>query len=164
MWLRRGDDGGGVAGLRGTPAGGEGKWRVRSGGDGGIWQRREWLVRSYGDSSGGSQMAAGGGMATRGACCVLPLASSESLECLDTLSNLVRAVVSPMVSWHQGPPPELVPWELDSLGVALDWVLFMLPPSCYASKLEAVVAALTKLSPKCLWTASSATFLIGSLG
>ncbi|GJR52700.1 hypothetical protein Tco_1555124 [Tanacetum coccineum] len=68
MWLRRGDDGGGVAGLRGTPAGGEGKWRVRSGGDGGIWQRREWLVRSYGDSSGGSQMAAGGGMATRGAC------------------------------------------------------------------------------------------------
>ncbi|GJU08997.1 hypothetical protein Tco_1125427 [Tanacetum coccineum] len=41
----------------------------------------------------------------------------------------------------------LVPKELDSLGVSLDRVLVMLPLSCSASKLEAVVAALTKLSP-----------------
>ncbi|GJR52701.1 hypothetical protein Tco_1403222 [Tanacetum coccineum] len=39
----------------------------------------------------------------------------------------------------------------------------MLPLSYSTSKLEAVVAALTKLSPNSLWTASSATFSIGSL-
>ncbi|GJS09858.1 hypothetical protein Tco_0366654 [Tanacetum coccineum] len=98
MWLRRGDDGGGVAGLRGTPAGGEGKWRVRSGGDGGIWQRREWLVRSYGDSSGGSQMAAGGGMATRGACWY-----GESGRC--------RSGGSIFVYW-----PEIFRWPNDRCG------------------------------------------------
>nr|GEV15223.1 retrovirus-related Pol polyprotein from transposon TNT 1-94 [Tanacetum cinerariifolium] len=54
-------------------------------------------------------------------------------------------MVSPMVSWRLGPPPELLPEELSSLGVALDWVLAMLPLSCSAYKLEAVVAALTKL-------------------
>ncbi|GJX58916.1 hypothetical protein Tco_0290306 [Tanacetum coccineum] len=101
MWLRRGDDGGGVAGLRGTPAGGEGKWRVRSGGDGGIWQRREWLVRSYGDSSGGSQMAAGGGMATRGACWY-----GESGRC--------RSGGSIFVYW-----PEIFRWPNDRCGAAL---------------------------------------------
>nr|GFC92674.1 hypothetical protein [Tanacetum cinerariifolium] len=58
--------------------------------------------------------------------------------------------VSPMASWHLGPPPESVPWEIDSLGVALDVVLLMLPLSCSASKLEAVVAALTKLSSNSL--------------
>ncbi|GJW33316.1 ribonuclease H-like domain-containing protein [Tanacetum coccineum] len=31
-----------------------------------------------------------------------------------------------MVSWHLGPPPEVVPRELDSLGVALDRVLVLL--------------------------------------
>ncbi|GKE32276.1 hypothetical protein Tco_1451598, partial [Tanacetum coccineum] len=51
---------------------------------------------------------------------VLPLASNGSLECLDTFSDLVRAIVSPMVSWRLGPPRELVPRELGSLGVALD--------------------------------------------
>ncbi|GJU63427.1 hypothetical protein Tco_1245262 [Tanacetum coccineum] len=40
----------------------------------------------------------------------------------------------------------------------------MLPLSYSTSKLEAVVAALTKLSPNSLWTASSAKFSIGSLG
>ncbi|GKD64261.1 hypothetical protein Tco_1306369, partial [Tanacetum coccineum] len=65
---------------------------------------------------------------------------------------------------HPGSPPELVPWEPDSLGVALDQVLVMLPLSCFASKLEAIVAALTKLSPNSLWIASSATFSLGSLG
>ncbi|GKD94081.1 hypothetical protein Tco_1373918 [Tanacetum coccineum] len=69
-----------------------------------------------------------------------------------------------MVTWHLGPPPEVVPKELDSLGVALDQVLVMLLLSCFASKLEAVVAALTKLSPNSLWTALSATSSIGSLG
>ncbi|GJS10514.1 hypothetical protein Tco_0367310 [Tanacetum coccineum] len=86
-------------GCRGTPAGGEGKWRVRSGGDGGIWQRREWLVRSYGDSSGGSQMAAGGGMATRGACWY-----GESGRC--------RSGGSIFVYW-----PEIFRWPNDRCGV-----------------------------------------------
>nr|GEY44977.1 hypothetical protein [Tanacetum cinerariifolium] len=49
--------------------------------------------------------------------------------------------------WRLGPSPELVPWELGSLDVALVWVLSMLPLSCSTSKLEAVVIALTKLSP-----------------
>ncbi|GJX60151.1 hypothetical protein Tco_0618326 [Tanacetum coccineum] len=112
MWLRRGDDGGGVAGLRGTPAGGEGKWRVRSGGDGGIWQRREWLVRSYGDSSGGSQMAAGGGMATRGACWY-----GESGRC--------RSGGSIFVYW-----PEIFRWPNDRCGgVAFKYPQFVQNPS-----------------------------------
>ncbi|GJT61852.1 putative ribonuclease H-like domain-containing protein, partial [Tanacetum coccineum] len=55
-----------------------------------------------------------------------------------------------MVFWRLGPPPEVVPWETASLGVALDQVLVMLPLSCYASKLEAVVAVLTKLHQS-LW-------------
>ncbi|GKG18127.1 hypothetical protein Tco_0372425, partial [Tanacetum coccineum] len=62
-----------------------------------------------------------------------------------------------MVSWCLEPPPEVVPRELDSLGVALDWVLAMLLLSCSASKLEVVVAALTKLSSNSLYIASSAT-------
>nr|GEZ47476.1 cytochrome c maturase subunit B, mitochondrial [Tanacetum cinerariifolium] len=55
------------------------------------------------------------------------------------------SVVSPKVSWYLGSPPESVHWELDSLGVALDWVLAMLSLSCSAPKLEAVVTALTQL-------------------
>ncbi|GKC18198.1 hypothetical protein Tco_1014980 [Tanacetum coccineum] len=39
----------------------------------------------------------------------------------------------------------------------MDWVLFMLPLSCSASKLEAVVAALSILSSHSLMTVSSAT-------
>ncbi|GJT06708.1 hypothetical protein Tco_0841170 [Tanacetum coccineum] len=64
-----------------------------------------------------------------------------------------------MVSWRLRPPPELVPRELGSLGVALDRVLMMLPLSCYASKIEAVVAALTKLLSISSLTASSATLV-----
>nr|GEZ41347.1 reverse transcriptase domain-containing protein [Tanacetum cinerariifolium] len=60
-----------------------------------------------------------------------------------------------MAFWHLGPPPESVPWELDLIGVALDWVLLMLPLSCFASKLEAVVEALTKLLPNSLRITSS---------
>ncbi|GJY43170.1 hypothetical protein Tco_0431383 [Tanacetum coccineum] len=62
-----------------------------------------------------------------------------------------------MVSWHLGPPPELVHGELGSLGVALDWVLLMLPLYCSASKLVEVVAALSKLSSISSLTALSAT-------
>ncbi|GKE26911.1 hypothetical protein Tco_1442295, partial [Tanacetum coccineum] len=38
----------------------------------------------------------------------------------------------------------------------------MLPLSCSAAKLEAVVAALSILSPNSLWTASSPTFVRGT--
>ncbi|GJU39683.1 reverse transcriptase domain-containing protein [Tanacetum coccineum] len=69
-----------------------------------------------------------------------------------------------LVSWRLGPPPELVPGELGSLGVVLDRVLIMLPLSCSASKLEAVVAALTKLLSISSLTASSATLVVGPLG
>ncbi|GJU96614.1 hypothetical protein Tco_1321370 [Tanacetum coccineum] len=68
-----------------------------------------------------------------------------------------------MVSWRLGPPPELVLGELGLLGVALDWVLLMLPLSYSASKLEEVVAALTKLSSISSLTASSATLVVGPL-
>ncbi|GJW14387.1 hypothetical protein Tco_0018520 [Tanacetum coccineum] len=51
-----------------------------------------------------------------------------------------------MVSWHLGPPPEVVPRELDSLGVALDRVLVMLPLSCSASKLRSSSGSPTNLS------------------
>ncbi|GKE88702.1 hypothetical protein Tco_1566177 [Tanacetum coccineum] len=68
-----------------------------------------------------------------------------------------------MVSWHLGPLPELVLGKLGSLSVALDYVLSMLTLSCSASKLEVVVAALTKLSPLSLWTALSATCSVGPL-
>ncbi|GJX77279.1 hypothetical protein Tco_0324090 [Tanacetum coccineum] len=70
-----------------------------------------------------------------------------------------KVIVSPVLSWRLRPPPELVPRELGSLGVALDWVLLMLPLFCSASKLEAVVAALTKLSSISSLTTSSATFV-----
>nr|GEX48396.1 hypothetical protein [Tanacetum cinerariifolium] len=86
-----------------------------------------------------------------------------SFEILDTLSDLVRATVSPMVSWRLGPPPESVPWELDSLGVALDWVLALLPLSCFPSKLVVVVVALSKLSFISSLIASSATDSVGTL-
>ncbi|GKD45393.1 hypothetical protein Tco_1270038, partial [Tanacetum coccineum] len=64
-----------------------------------------------------------------------------------------------MVSWLLGLLPELVPMELRSLSVSLDWVLLMLPLSCSASKLVAVVAALSKLSSISSLKASSATCL-----
>ncbi|GJR12042.1 hypothetical protein Tco_0794694 [Tanacetum coccineum] len=54
-----------------------------------------------------------------------------------------------MVSWRLRPPPELVPRELGSLGVALDWVLLMynLFPDTYIKLCSCVVAALAKLYP-----------------
>ncbi|GKD56764.1 retrovirus-related pol polyprotein from transposon TNT 1-94 [Tanacetum coccineum] len=65
-----------------------------------------------------------------------------------------------MVSWRMGPLPELVPEELGSLSVALDWVLSMLPLSCFASKPVAVVVALSKLSSISSLTASSTTLVV----
>nr|GEW29035.1 ribonuclease H-like domain-containing protein [Tanacetum cinerariifolium] len=49
--------------------------------------------------------------------------------------------------------------EPDLLDVALDWILKMLPLSCSASTLVAVVAALSKLSSISSLTASSATLV-----
>ncbi|GJV87403.1 hypothetical protein Tco_1531341 [Tanacetum coccineum] len=66
-----------------------------------------------------------------------------------------------MVSWRLGPPPELVPGELGSLGVSLDRVLMILPLSYSSSKLEAGVEALTKLSSISSITALSATLVVG---
>ncbi|GJY02901.1 hypothetical protein Tco_0361053 [Tanacetum coccineum] len=40
----------------------------------------------------------------------------------------------------------------------MNWVLLTLPLSCSASKLEAVVAALSILSPNSLWTTLLPTF------
>nr|GFA65017.1 putative reverse transcriptase domain-containing protein [Tanacetum cinerariifolium] len=57
----------------------------------------------------------------------------------------------------QRPPSELVLGELGPDGVALVWVLDMLPLPCSASKLEAVVVALPNLSCISLMMASSAT-------
>nr|GEY04661.1 retrotransposon protein, putative, unclassified [Tanacetum cinerariifolium] len=65
---------------------------------------------------------------------------------------------------HLGPPHELVPWEPGLFGVALDWVLNMLPLSCSGSKLVVVVAALSKLSSISSLTALSVTCSVGSLG
>nr|GFA46167.1 hypothetical protein [Tanacetum cinerariifolium] len=56
---------------------------------------------------------------------------------------------TPMVTWHPGLPSELVLRELGPDGVALVWVLDMLPLPCSASKLEAVVIAL--LNPSCIF-------------
>nr|GFA73493.1 hypothetical protein [Tanacetum cinerariifolium] len=67
-----------------------------------------------------------------------------------------------MVTWHSGPPSELVLKELGPDGVALVWVLDMIPLPCSASKLEAIVAALP--NPSCIsLVMASSTTLDGTL-
>nr|GEV05740.1 hypothetical protein [Tanacetum cinerariifolium] len=55
---------------------------------------------------------------------------------------------TPMVTWHPRPPSKLVLGELSPDGVALVWVLDMLPLPYSAFKLEAVVVALP--NPLCV--------------
>nr|GEW12927.1 DNA-directed DNA polymerase [Tanacetum cinerariifolium] len=64
---------------------------------------------------------------------------------------------TPMVTWHPRPPSELVIREHSPDGVALVWVLDMLPLPCSASKVEAVVVALLNLSYISLVMVSYAT-------
>ncbi|GKC81488.1 hypothetical protein Tco_1137205 [Tanacetum coccineum] len=54
---------------------------------------------------------------------------------------------TPMVSWLLGLSPVSIPRGMSTLGIAVVWVLIMLSLSCDASKLAAVVIALSILSP-----------------
>nr|GEV92887.1 ribonuclease H-like domain-containing protein [Tanacetum cinerariifolium] len=75
-----------------------------------------------------------------------------------SLSNgILHGVLAP------GTTTELVYGELGSLGVALDWVLLMLPLSCSTSKLIAIVVAISKLSYISSLTCSSAIVSVGTL-
>nr|GFA54737.1 hypothetical protein [Tanacetum cinerariifolium] len=63
---------------------------------------------------------------------------AQALEALKISKPKMKGIVFQ----EPRPPPEVVPWELGSLGVALDWVLVMLPLSCSAFKLEALAERL----------------------